>query len=109
MDRNRLFPAWATECVLAASPSVPQSARAAPAAASTPSNQVLEEITVASTPFGQPQGIAVYEDGVRINDPFGDVVIPGSKPVFGLNALGGAISLRHLSRGRHANGSSFVS
>lgn len=64
---------------------------------------------VASPLLGQPQGIAVYQDGVRINDPFGDVVswalvpeaaiasvdlIPGSNPVFGLNALGGALSLR---------------
>src|SRR5690349_6854034 len=64
---------------------------------------------VASPLLGQPQGIAVYLDGVRINDPFGDIVnwalvhdaalasldvIPGSNPVFGLNALGGAISLR---------------
>jgi outer membrane receptor protein involved in Fe transport len=64
---------------------------------------------VASPLLGQPQGIAVYQNGVRINDPFGDIVnwalvpegaiasldvIPGSNPVFGLNALGGAISLR---------------
>jgi iron complex outermembrane receptor protein len=63
---------------------------------------------VASPLLGQPQGIAVYQDGVRVNDPFGDIVnwalvpeaaiasidvIPGSNPVFGLNALGGAISL----------------
>lgn len=64
---------------------------------------------VASPLLGQPQGIAVYQNGVRINDPFGDTVnwalvpegaiatadlIPGSNPVFGLNALGGALSLR---------------
>lgn len=64
---------------------------------------------VASPLLGQPQGIAVYQNGVRINDPFGDTVnwalvpegaiatadlIPGSNPVYGLNALGGAISLR---------------
>jgi len=64
---------------------------------------------VASPLLGQPQGIAVYQNGVRINDPFGDVVnwallpegaiasidlIPGSNPVFGLNALGGALSVR---------------
>jgi iron complex outermembrane recepter protein len=64
---------------------------------------------VASPLLGQPQGIAVYQNGVRINDPFGDIVqwalvpegaiarvdlIPGSNPVFGLNALGGALSLR---------------
>lgn len=56
--------------------------------------------------LGLPQGIAVYQDGVRINEPFGDTVnwalipdsaietvhlMPGSNPLFGLNALGGAI------------------
>jgi iron complex outermembrane receptor protein len=59
--------------------------------------------------LGTPQGIAVYQNGVRINEPFGDVVfwdlipafavnemqvIPGSDPVYGLNALGGAITLQ---------------
>jgi iron complex outermembrane receptor protein len=73
---------------------------------------------VASPLLGQPQGIAVYQDGVRINDPFGDVVnwalvpegaissvdvLAGSNPVFGLNALGGAISL-HMKDGFSAPG-----
>jgi iron complex outermembrane receptor protein len=68
---------------------------------------------VASPLLGQPQGLAVYQDGVRVNDPFGDIVnwalipelsiatidvIPGSNPVFGLNALGGALSL-HTKNG----------
>jgi iron complex outermembrane recepter protein len=59
--------------------------------------------------LGAPQGLSVFQDGVRINEPFGDVVnydliphnaistmtlIPGSNPVFGLNTLGGAISMR---------------
>jgi outer membrane receptor protein involved in Fe transport len=63
----------------------------------------------ASPVLGEPQGIAVYQDGIRWNEPFGDVVlwdlvptfaiaraqvIPGSHPMFGWNALGGAISLR---------------
>ena len=63
----------------------------------------------ASPLLGASEGIAVYQDGVRINDPFGDVVfwdtlpaaaiasinvVPGSNPLFGLNALGGALSLR---------------
>ena len=58
--------------------------------------------------LGLPQGIAVHQNGVRINEPFGDTVqfdlipdfaietiqvIPGSNPVYGLNALGGAIGL----------------
>jgi outer membrane receptor protein involved in Fe transport len=63
----------------------------------------------ASPLLGTPQGIAVYMDGVRLNQPFGDVVswdlipqaaiaqitlLPGSNPLFGLNALGGALSIR---------------
>jgi outer membrane receptor protein involved in Fe transport len=62
--------------------------------------------------LGSPQGLSVFQDGVRINEPFGDVVnydliplnaistmtlIPGSNPVFGLNTLGGAIELRTKS------------
>lgn len=62
---------------------------------------------VASPTPGTPQGLAVYQNGVRINEIFGDVVnwdfIPASaianaqvvtgNPVFGLNALGGAVTL----------------
>ncbi|MEO8040300.1 MAG: TonB-dependent receptor, partial [Betaproteobacteria bacterium] len=66
----------------------------------------------ASPLLGVPQGLSVYQDGVRINEPFGDVVnwglipmnaistvnlIPGSNPLFGLNTLGGALSLRTKS------------
>ncbi|MCX7163336.1 MAG: TonB-dependent receptor [Rhodocyclales bacterium] len=62
----------------------------------------------ASPVLGTPQGISVFQDGVRINEPFGDVVnwdlipqsaissiqlIPGSNPAFGLNTLGGALAL----------------
>ena len=64
---------------------------------------------VGSPLLGLPQGIAVYQDAVRVNEPFGDTVnwalipqsavdtvhlMPGSNPLFGLNALGGAISIR---------------
>lgn len=63
----------------------------------------------ASPLLGLPQGIAVYQNGVRINEPFGDTVqfdlMPqfavetvqlsaGADPTFGLNALGGALALR---------------
>lgn len=62
---------------------------------------------VASPLQGQSQGIAVYMDGVRFNQPFGDTVqfdlIPeaairsvsllDASPVYGLNALGGALLL----------------
>ncbi|HMF27852.1 MAG TPA: Plug domain-containing protein, partial [Candidatus Cybelea sp.] len=62
----------------------------------------------ASPLLGVPQGISVFQDGVRINEAFGDVVnwdlvpqsaiagfqlIPGSNPVFGLNTLGGALAV----------------
>jgi len=62
----------------------------------------------ASPLVGTPQGLSVFVDGVRVNEAFGDVVnwdlipknaissvtvIPGSNPVFGLNTLGGALSL----------------
>ena len=63
----------------------------------------------ASPLLGTPQGISVYMDGVRLNQPFGDVVswdlipkaaissinlMPGSNPLFGLNTLGGALSIQ---------------
>ena len=63
----------------------------------------------ASPLLGTPEGISVYMDGVRQNQPFGDVVswdlipknaiesvelMPGSNPVFGLNTLGGALSIQ---------------
>jgi outer membrane receptor protein involved in Fe transport len=62
----------------------------------------------ASPLLGTPEGLSVYVDGVRQNQPFGDVVswdliaansisdmalISGSNPVFGLNTLGGSISV----------------
>jgi iron complex outermembrane recepter protein len=63
----------------------------------------------ASPVLGEPQGLAVYQNGMRVNEAFGDVVnwdlipsfavhklqmLPGSNPVFGLNALGGALSMQ---------------
>src|SRR5438094_377291 len=62
----------------------------------------------ASPVQGTPQGIAVYMNGIRFNEAFGDTVnwdfIPTiaidsadlwtNNPVFGLNALGGAINLK---------------
>ncbi len=63
---------------------------------------------VASPVAGTPQGLAVYQNGVRINEAFGDTVnwdlIPTAairsvtlvpnNPAFGLNALGGAINVQ---------------
>ncbi|MGA3190583.1 MAG: TonB-dependent receptor, partial [Bryobacteraceae bacterium] len=66
----------------------------------------------ASPLLGTPEGISVYVDGVRQNQPFGDVVswdlipkdaiseielMPGSNPLFGLNTLGGALSVQTKS------------
>jgi outer membrane receptor protein involved in Fe transport len=74
----------------------------------------------ASPLLGTQQGLSVYLDGVRLNQPFGDVVswdlipraaistlnlMPGSNPVFGLNTLGGAISIR-TKDGLHDPGTS---
>ncbi|SMG59766.1 TonB-dependent receptor [Paraburkholderia susongensis] len=62
----------------------------------------------ASPLLGTPQGLSVFVDGVRVNEPFGDVVnwdllpqqaidtiqiIPGSNPTYGFNTLGGALSI----------------
>jgi len=70
----------------------------------------------ASPLLGTPIGISVFQDGVRINEPFGDTVnwdlipqiaiasmemVPGSNPVFGLNTLGGALSVRTKSGVSH--------
>lgn len=66
----------------------------------------------ASSLLGNPQGLSTYIDGVRVNEPFGDVtswdkipsfaignmqLIPGSNPLFGLNTLGGAIAIQTKS------------
>ena len=74
----------------------------------------------ASPLVGNPQGMSVYVDGVRVNEPFGDVVqwdlipnfsiktmqvVPGSNPVYGLNTLGGAIAIE-TKGGRQQNGMS---
>lgn len=62
----------------------------------------------ASPVAGTPQGLAVYQNGVRINEAFGDTVnwdliptvairsinVVTNNPAFGLNALGGAISVQ---------------
>ncbi|MBV9016551.1 MAG: TonB-dependent receptor, partial [Alphaproteobacteria bacterium] len=56
---------------------------------------------------GTPQGLAVYQNGVRLNEAFGDtlnwdLVLPtairsielfSNNPIFGLNALGGAVNI----------------
>jgi iron complex outermembrane recepter protein len=73
----------------------------------------------ASPLLGAPQGLSVFQDGVRINEAFGDVVnwdlipmsaissvqlIPGSNPVFGLNTLGGALAIYTRSGAQYPGG-----
>ena len=63
----------------------------------------------ASPLLGLAQGMSVYQNGVRINGPLGDTVnwdllpesaihsidlIGGANPLFGLNTVGGALSVR---------------
>ena len=62
----------------------------------------------ASPLLGLPQGLAIYQNGVRVNEVFGDTInwdlipegsihsmnlIGGANPVFGLNTLGGTVSI----------------
>jgi outer membrane receptor protein involved in Fe transport len=66
----------------------------------------------ASPLLGLPQGLSVFVDGVRVNEPFGDTVnwdlvapntianmhlLSGTNPVFGLNTLGGVLSIHTKS------------
>ncbi|WP_426992802.1 TonB-dependent receptor [Methylomonas sp. CM2] len=75
----------------------------------------------ASPLMGLPQGLATYVNGIRFNEPFGDMVNwdlipngaidnmslqPASNPAFGLNALGGSINI-NTKTGFSAPGHSF--
>ena len=67
---------------------------------------------VGSPVSGTPQGLAVYQNGVRINEAFGDTVnwdliptaaiksmaVVTNNPAYGLNALGGAVDV-HMKDG----------
>lgn len=69
-----------------------------------------------SSVLGAPQGLSLYLDGVRMNQPFGDIVswdllpqaaidtitlVPGSNPLYGLNTLAGALVLTTKSGFTH--------
>ncbi|PMS15055.1 TonB-dependent receptor [Trinickia dabaoshanensis] len=73
----------------------------------------------ASPLLGTPEGLSVFMDGVRINEPFGNVVnwdwiaqqaidtielVPGSSPMFGLNTLGGALAISTKDGKAHPGG-----
>lgn len=71
----------------------------------------------ASPVLGTPEGLAVYQNGVRINEAFGDalnwdlitdiavdrVTVVSANPVYGLNALGGAVIV-NMKNGFTADG-----
>ncbi len=82
----------------------------------------------ASPLLGLPQGMAVYQNGVRINEVLGDTVnwdlipessiarmslVGGTNPVYGLNTLGGALTITtkngftHEGTGYDVTGGSF--
>jgi len=78
----------------------------------------------ASPVLGSSQGISVYLDGVRVNEPFGDVInwdmvpeaaigsvvlVPGANPLFGLNTLGGALAFSTKSGLTHPGGEAELS
>jgi len=78
----------------------------------------------ASPLLGTPQGVSVFQDGVRINEAFGDVVnwdlippsaissvqlIPGSVSAFGLNTLGGALAIYTKSGAQYPGASVEIS
>jgi outer membrane receptor protein involved in Fe transport len=69
-----------------------------------------------SSVLGSAQGLSLYLDGVRMNQPFGDIVnwdllpeaaidtitlVPGSNPLYGLNTLAGALVLTTKSGFTH--------
>jgi iron complex outermembrane receptor protein len=78
----------------------------------------------ASPLLGVPQGLSVFQDGVRINEAFGDTVnwdllprsaianiqlIPGSNPLYGLNTLGGALAVYTKSGSTYPGGALQIS
>ena len=76
----------------------------------------------ASPISGTPEGLAVYQNGVRINEAFGDTVnwdlfppiaidrteLISNNPAFGLNALGGAVLLTMKSGFTYQGGEASV-
>lgn len=88
----------------------------------TPSGSDLQPDVVfrgfeASPIEGTPQGLAIYQNGIRMNEAFGDTVhwdfipaaavrsidVVSNNPAFGLNALGGAVSIQ-MQDGFHFQG-----
>lgn len=77
----------------------------------------------ASPVLGAAQGLAVYQGGARINEAFGDAVnwdlvpadavaridVVGSNPLYGLNALGGAVVMTMKTGFDDAGGAATVS
>jgi outer membrane receptor protein involved in Fe transport len=82
----------------------------------------------ASPLLGLPMGLSVYQNGVRVNEPLGDAVnwdllpesavqsislVGGANPLYGLNTLGGALTIRmkdgfsYQGHGGEVSGGSF--
>jgi len=90
-----------------------------------PHQQSLDFRGLTASPLlGTPQGMSVFQDGVRINEAFGDIVnwdllprsaissvqlLPGSMPAFGLNTLGGALAIYTKSGAQYPGASVEVS
>ncbi|HYC03166.1 MAG TPA: TonB-dependent receptor [Azospirillaceae bacterium] len=81
-------------------------------AVDTLGNPLQQGITLrgftAAPALGEPQGVAVHQGAMRVNESFGDVVqwdllpvfaihsvqvVPGSNPTYGPNAIGGSVEL----------------
>ncbi len=132
-DRPRQDPGQRSAAARAAGFRSLQSARPAPGYDTQPSVHVARKPVrqsiqqdfnyrgfVASPVPGTPQGIAVYQNGVRINEAYGDVVnwaflpevainkltLQPNNPVFGLNAIGGAVSI-DMKNGFNYHGTQF--
>ena len=125
--RLRRAPEWmSTRCRRRSMPSVPRRSRETDSLnigdalqqqvpgvilSDTTGNPFMPDIQfrgfTASPVAGTPQGLAVYQNGMRINEAFGDTVnwdliptaairsvtVVTNNPAFGLNALGGAVNV----------------
>ncbi len=89
------------------------------AASGNPLQPTLQYHGFQASPLqGTEQGLAVYLNGARFNQPFGDTInwdvipqvaidridVEGSNPVFGLNALGGSLNVRMKNGFTYAGG-----
>jgi outer membrane receptor protein involved in Fe transport len=116
VDSNQIQQAHSPNVANAIDQFVPSASTSAPSG-----NQFQPDVDIrgfiASPVAGTPQGVAVYQNGVRFNEAFGDTVnwdlmptsavrsidVVSNNPAFGLNALGGAVSVQ-MKNGFNAPG-----